>query len=66
MFKERLVAFSLIAARAGEIKKFKDFLDASVHLGGCLSATAILDGARPAALHSHAVITVQAVAAGAL
>lgn len=66
MLEERLVAFPFVAAGAGEVDQLEDFLDASVHLGRRLSAPAVLNGARPAALHGNAVVAVEAIAARAL
>jgi len=66
MLEECLVAFLFSTAGAGEHDQLEDFLDASVHLGRRLSAPAVLNGARPAALHSHAVFAVEAIAARAL
>ena len=66
MVEERLVAFSLVAAGTGEVEQLEDFLNASVHFGGLLSASAVLNSARPLALHLYTIVAVEAVAAGTL
>ena len=66
MLKELLVAFSVPTAWTSEIDQFYDLLDASVHLSWLLSASTVLDCARPTALHLDARLTVKAIAARAL
>ena len=66
VLKELLVALSVPTTRASEADQLQDLLDAPVHLSRLLSASTVLDCARPTTLHLDARLAVKTIAAWAL